>query len=178
VGRPTCSQFALNSFVADFRIAEGIVNDPLINRTRHIDGLARSVGLPARHVYGLRIGKSEYGYKSLGLSTDNATRGQHCRAEVFPREHGWVPVDPADVRKVILEEPPGNRPLSDAMGAKIASQLTGKETSSWLTQKSVRIRIAAARWAKKKNIAVHTVKVPKELRLLRANADIQTARAT
>ena len=62
--------------------------------------------LAARHVYGLRIAKSEFGYKSLGLATDNATKGQHCRAEVFLREHGWVPVDPAEVRKVVLEEPP------------------------------------------------------------------------
>ena len=36
-------------------------------------GLARSVGLPARHVYGLRIAKSDLGYKSLGLATDKAT---------------------------------------------------------------------------------------------------------
>jgi uncharacterized protein YbjT (DUF2867 family) len=78
-------------------------------------GLARSVGLPARHVYGLRIAKSDLGYKSLGLATDKATKGQHCRTEVYLREHGWVPVDPADVRKVVLEEPPGNRPLKDEM---------------------------------------------------------------
>ena len=51
-------------------------------------GLARSVGLPARHVYGLRIAKSDRGYKSLGLATDIATKGQHCRAEVYLREHG------------------------------------------------------------------------------------------
>jgi transglutaminase-like putative cysteine protease len=42
-------------------------------------GLARSVGLPARHVYGLRIAKSELGYKSLGVATDKATKGQHWR---------------------------------------------------------------------------------------------------
>ena len=46
-------------------------------------GLARSVGLPARHVYGLRIAKSDLGYKSLGLATDKATKGQHCRTEVY-----------------------------------------------------------------------------------------------
>ena len=51
-------------------------------------GLARAVGLPARHVYGLRIAKSELGYKSLGLAADIATKGQHCRAEVYVREHG------------------------------------------------------------------------------------------
>src|SRR5882757_5134493 len=59
-------------------------------------GLARSVGLPARHVYGLRLAKSNLGYKSLGLTSDIATKGQHCRVEVYVREHGWVPVDPAD----------------------------------------------------------------------------------
>jgi hypothetical protein len=51
-------------------------------------GLTRSVGLPARHVYGLRIAKSELGYKSLGLATNNATKGEHCRVEVYLREHG------------------------------------------------------------------------------------------
>jgi transglutaminase-like putative cysteine protease len=78
-------------------------------------GLARSAGLPARHIYGLRIAKSEQGYQSLGVNTDKATKGQHCRAEVYLREHGWVPVDPADVRKVVLEEPPGNLALSSDM---------------------------------------------------------------
>ena len=31
-------------------------------------GLARAAGLPARDVYGIRVGKSELGYKSLGAS--------------------------------------------------------------------------------------------------------------
>ena len=95
-------------------------------------GLARSVGLPARHVYGLRIAKSERGYKSLGLSTDKATKGQHCRVEVYLREHGWVPVDPADVRKVVLEEPPGNRPLSDEMVARAHEYLFGSWEMNWM----------------------------------------------
>ena len=73
-------------------------------------GLARAAGLPARDVYGIRVAKSELGYKSLGASSENVTKAQHCRAEVYLDEYGWVPVDPADVRKVVLEEPPGNRP--------------------------------------------------------------------
>ena len=76
-------------------------------------GLARAAGLPARDVYGLRVAKSDRGFRSLGLSSDNATRAQHCRAEVYLVGYGWVPVDPADVRKVVLEEPPGNLPLDD-----------------------------------------------------------------
>jgi transglutaminase-like putative cysteine protease len=95
-------------------------------------GLARSVGLPARHVYGLRIAKSDLGYKSLGLATDIATKGQHCRAEVYLREHGWVPVDPADVRKVALEEPPGNRPLSDEIVSRARDHLFGSWEMNWM----------------------------------------------
>jgi transglutaminase-like putative cysteine protease len=95
-------------------------------------GLARSVGLPARHVYGLRIAKSDRGYKSLGLPTDIATKGQHCRAEVYLREHGWVPVDPADVRKVVLEEPPGNRPLSDEIVSRARGSLFGSWEMNWM----------------------------------------------
>src|SRR6202040_2468969 len=62
-------------------------------------GLARASGLPARDAYGLRIAKSELGYKSLGASSEKVTKAQHCRAEVYLVDYGWVPVDPADVRK-------------------------------------------------------------------------------
>ena len=95
-------------------------------------GLARSVGLPARHVYGLRIAKSEMGYKSLGVATDKATKGQHCRVEVYLRDHGWVPVDPADVRKVALEEPPGNLQLSDEIVSKARRSLFGSWEMNWM----------------------------------------------
>ena len=95
-------------------------------------GLARSVGLPARHVYGLRIAKSDLGYKSLGLATDIATKGQHCRAEVYLHGYGWVPVDPADVRKVALEEPPGNRPLSDEIVSRARNDLFGSWEMNWM----------------------------------------------
>ena len=63
--------------------------------------LARSVGVPARDVYGVRVADSNRGYKSLGKSGD-ITRAQHCRAEFYAQNIGWVPVDPADVRKVVL----------------------------------------------------------------------------
>lgn len=95
-------------------------------------GLARSVGLPARHIYGLRIAKSEVGYKSLGMNTDTATKGQHCRVEVYLRQHGWVPVDPADVRKVVLEEPPGNLTLSSDMVSRARQRLFGSWEMNWM----------------------------------------------
>jgi len=76
-------------------------------------GLARSVGVPARDIYGVRVASSRYGYQSLGIGSPSASKAQHCRAEFFARGHGWVPVDPADVRKVVLEEPPGNLAMHD-----------------------------------------------------------------
>ena len=95
-------------------------------------GLARAAGVPARDVYGIRVAKSDLGYKSLGASTENITKAQHCRAEVFLTGYGWVPVDPADVRKVILEEPPGNRPLHDDMVENARTRLFGSWEMNWM----------------------------------------------
>ncbi|MBL0140558.1 MAG: transglutaminase domain-containing protein [Betaproteobacteria bacterium] len=95
-------------------------------------GLARAVGLPARDVYGIRVAKSEYGYKSLGAGTENITKAQHCRAEVFLNGYGWVPVDPADVRKVVLEEPPGNLRIGDEKVTKARARLFGSWEMNWL----------------------------------------------
>jgi len=95
-------------------------------------GLARAAGLPARDVYGIRVAKSDLGYKSLGPSTEIVTKAQHCRAEVYLSDHGWVPVDPSDVRKVVLEEPPGNRPLDDEMVKSARARLFGSWEMNWM----------------------------------------------
>jgi len=95
-------------------------------------GLARAAGLPARDAYGIRVAKSELGYKSLGAASDNVTKAQHCRAEVYIAGSGWVPVDPADVRKVVLEEPPGNRSLSDDIVKNARARLFGSWEMNWM----------------------------------------------
>src|SRR5579875_1691731 len=95
-------------------------------------GLARAAGLAARDVYGIRVAASRAGYKSLGASSENVTRAQHCRAEVYLGEYGWVTVDPADVRKVMLEEPPGNRPLDDRMVEQARARLFGSWEMNWM----------------------------------------------
>lgn len=95
-------------------------------------GLARASGLPARDVYGIRVAKSNLGYKSLGTTSEVVTKAQHCRAEVYLKEYGWVPVDPADVRKVVLEEPPGNRPLDDEMVKRARGRLFGSWEMNWV----------------------------------------------
>jgi len=60
------------------------------------------------------------------------TKAQHCRAEVYLGGFGWVPVDPADVRKVVLEEPPGNRPLADEMVKQARARLFGSWEMNWM----------------------------------------------
>ncbi|MGH8701711.1 MAG: transglutaminase-like domain-containing protein, partial [Burkholderiales bacterium] len=95
-------------------------------------GLARSVGIPARDVYGVRVARSQFGYASLGVGTENITRAQHCRAEFYAQGHGWVPVDPADVRKVVLEEPPGKLALNDPKVEAARKRLFGSWEMNWL----------------------------------------------
>jgi len=95
-------------------------------------GLARAAGLPARDVYGLRIAPSRMGSKSLGVSSEDVTKAQHCRAEVYLAAYGWVPVDPADVRKVVLEEPPGHLSLQDDAVKQVRERLFGSWEMNWM----------------------------------------------
>jgi transglutaminase-like putative cysteine protease len=55
--------------------------------------LARAAGVPAREVFGLRLGKKD---------DQNITKGFNCWAEFYLPGTGWVPVHPADVRKIML----------------------------------------------------------------------------
>ncbi len=93
-------------------------------------GLCRSIGLPARDVYGVRVADSRYGYKSLGRSGE-ISKAQHCRAEVWLANYGWVPVDPADVRKVVLEEKPGLK-LDDPLVMEVRARLFGAWEMNWM----------------------------------------------
>jgi transglutaminase-like putative cysteine protease len=95
-------------------------------------GLARAVGIPARDVYGVRVVPSQWGYKSLGAGSSDVTRAQHCRAEFHSAALGWVPVDPADVRKVVLEEPPGNLSIGDDKVRLARAKLFGAWEMNWL----------------------------------------------
>ncbi|GGE37768.1 transglutaminase [Primorskyibacter flagellatus] len=95
-------------------------------------GLARAAGLPARDLYGLRVAPSAFGYKSLGAGSEVVTKAQHCRAEVFVDGFGWVPADPADVRKVVLEEPPKTLTLADPAVQDVRAALFGAAEGNWI----------------------------------------------
>ena len=64
--------------------------------------LCRSIGIPARPIFGQRIDSSRL-FAGLG-ATGNLSTAQQCRAEFYTPGYGWIPVNPADVRKAIDEE--------------------------------------------------------------------------
>jgi transglutaminase-like putative cysteine protease len=96
-------------------------------------GLCRAVGIPAREVFGLRVLASEIS-KSTG-KTGDVTKGQHCRAEYYSNNKGWVPVDPADVLKIILEE---NLNIKETRVTDIREKLFGFWEMNWIAYNSAR----------------------------------------
>jgi transglutaminase-like putative cysteine protease len=95
-------------------------------------GLARAAGLPARDIYGIRVAPSRFGYKSLGANAEVISKAQHCRSEVYLAGFGWVPVDAADVRKVVLEEPPANLAIDDPRVVAARKAVFGSWETNWL----------------------------------------------
>ena len=93
-------------------------------------GLCRASGLPARDLYGVRLAASEVN-PSLGRAGGDVSTAQHCRAEVYVDRFGWVPVDPADVRKVILEEHPQTA-LADPDVKRARERLFGSWEMNWM----------------------------------------------
>ncbi|HEY5673866.1 MAG TPA: transglutaminase-like domain-containing protein [Malonomonas sp.] len=76
--------------------------------------LARAAGVPTREILGIRSGKSEQ---------QDVSTWQHCWAEFFLPSYGWVPVDPADVRKAMLKQ---NLTLDDPRVAELREAYWGR----------------------------------------------------
>lgn len=75
--------------------------------------LARAAGVPSREVFGIRLGKKE---------SEEVTGGYHCWAEFYLPGYGWVPADPADVRKGMLTD---SLELKDPKTAELRSYYWG-----------------------------------------------------
>lgn len=97
-------------------------------------GLCRAVGIPAREVYGVRAGESKQ-FKCLGKTGGDVTGAQHCRAEYLSPARGWVPIDAADVRKVVLEE---RLALDDPKVKALRERLFGYWEMNWVAFNTAR----------------------------------------
>lgn len=96
-------------------------------------GLCRAAGVPARDVYGIRLVPSAFGYKELSGNPANLARAQHCRAEVFLAQYGWVAMDPADVGKVMrLETPEWVKTTNHPVVTPVYKALFGGWEGNWL----------------------------------------------
>lgn len=96
-------------------------------------GLCRSVGIPARDLYGIRLMPSAFGYRELGGNPAKLQGAQHCRAEVFLKRHGWVAMDPADVGKVMrLESKEWIRDTRHPLVAPVDKALFGSWEGNWM----------------------------------------------
>ena len=96
-------------------------------------GLCRSVGVPARDVYGIRVAPSAFGSKELGGNSASLKGAQHCRAEVFLQQYGWVAMDPADVLKVMRQETPDwIKDKTNPVAAPVNKALFGGWEGNWV----------------------------------------------
>lgn len=75
--------------------------------------LTRASGVPSREVFGIRQGKKP---------VQDITTWQHCWAEFYLPGYGWVPVDPGDVRKMMLKQ---DLKLSDTKTAEYRAYFWG-----------------------------------------------------
>ncbi|MDA3053988.1 MULTISPECIES: transglutaminase-like domain-containing protein [unclassified Campylobacter] len=95
--------------------------------------LARAAGIPAREMFGIRVGASRFSSQMGAAPKDDGfshiSGGQHCRAEFYLKGYGWIPVDPADVTKVRLGEKLTN---DDQKIAQIREYLFGNWEMCWI----------------------------------------------
>jgi len=96
-------------------------------------GMCRAVGVPARDIYGICIAPSQFGYRELGGNPAKLQGAQHCRAEVYLKQRGWVAMDPADVGKVMrLESPEWIKDDRDPLVAPVKRALFGGWEGNWM----------------------------------------------
>ncbi|MFZ7198344.1 transglutaminase-like domain-containing protein [Avibacterium avium] len=98
--------------------------------------LARASGIPAREVFGIRLGEAvkmgKYSKSAFGSAKNkiaNENGGQHCRAEFYLAGFGWVPVDSADVAKYRLTE---KKAVADSDTQAVSDYLFGNWEGNWI----------------------------------------------
>lgn len=92
--------------------------------------LCRSVGVPAREKFGIRMNNG---------SSGNANGNEHCRCEFYLPGTGWVEVDPGDTLKAMLKEDGieygGTKKASDLSAERmneLRSRYWGANDNNWI----------------------------------------------
>jgi len=80
--------------------------------------LSRTSGVPTREILGIRISKD-----------GDITGAYHCYAEFYLPNYGWVPVDPSDVAKLMLNE---NLNINDSKVVKARDYFFGAQTETYI----------------------------------------------
>jgi transglutaminase-like putative cysteine protease len=80
--------------------------------------LSRNSGVPAREILGIRISKD-----------GDITGAYHCHAEFYLPDYGWVPVDPSDVAKLMLNE---NLEINDTKVIQARDYFFGAQTETYI----------------------------------------------
>jgi transglutaminase-like putative cysteine protease len=106
--------------------------------------------VPARDIYGIRIAPSQFGYRELGGNPAKLQGAQHCRAEVYLKQRGWVAMDPADVGKVMrLESPEWIKDDRHPLVAPVKRALFGGWEGNWMAFNTAHdVALPGARGAK------------------------------
>ena len=74
--------------------------------------------MPAREILGTRITKD-----------GDITGAYHCRAEFYLPNYGWVPIDPSDVAKLMLNE---NLGIDDPQVIEARNYYFGAQTETYI----------------------------------------------
>ncbi len=112
----------------EFMLSNNMLSGKCADLNSLFVALTRAVGVPARHQYGIRLNESKV-HASLG-SFGDISKAQHCRAEFYLHDLGWIPVDPADVCEVIQKE---NLLSSHPKITSLRENLFGFWEMNWLT---------------------------------------------
>jgi transglutaminase-like putative cysteine protease len=80
--------------------------------------LSRTSGVPAKEILGTRISKD-----------GDITGAYHCHAEFYLPNYGWVPVDPSDVAKLMLND---NLDINDSKVVEARNYFFGAQTETYI----------------------------------------------